>query len=173
MNPIMQKLNQVLTAWNEKVAAAFKELKTFVGLKGNLKTTNKDSLVNAINEVHDVAKAAANSGGAAINDASASGLTVYSSEKVAAEIEAAKTAVVNTLLGQSDLEEAYRTLQKVSEYIKSDKALGAQMATDIANRLRFDSDQALSDEQINQVLKNLKFGEPVDLAALWDSEMAK
>ena len=51
--------------------------------------------------------------------------------------------------------EAFDTLKEIATYIDSDKAGASAMANSINNRLRFDEQQILSDEQKNNVLNSL------------------
>ena len=51
--------------------------------------------------------------------------------------------------------EAFDTLKEIASYIDSDKAGASAMANSINNRLRFDEQQTLSDEQKNNVLNSL------------------
>lgn len=51
--------------------------------------------------------------------------------------------------------ETFDTLKEIATYIESDKAGASAMANSINNRLRFDEQQTLSDEQKNNVLNSL------------------
>lgn len=160
----------------------------------NLKTTTKASLVAAINEVFDLANAAAGSGGGAvINDNAPSGTTTYSSNKIEQVATAKAAAVISdgtTATGttwsstkinnaiqnlatqvQTILEaspEAFNTFKEVADYIASDKSGADAMLASIQNRLRVDADQTFTSEQISFGIGNLvKLGvaKQSDLAA--------
>ena len=62
--------------------------------------------------------------------------------------------------------EAFDTLKEIATYIESDKAGASAMANSINNRLRFDEQQILSDEQKNNVLNSLGLSD-VDFVSLY------
>ena len=62
--------------------------------------------------------------------------------------------------------EAFDTLKEIATYIDSDKAGASAMANSINNRLRFDEQQILSDEQKNNVLNSLGLSD-VDFVSLY------
>lgn len=161
----------------------------------NLKTNTKANLVAALNEVFELAEAAAGSGGGAvINDNAPSATTTYSGNKIE-QVSTAKAAAiisdgttglgttwsstkinnaisnvagqVQTILDSSP--EAYNTFKEVSDYIASDKSGADAMLASIQNRLRVDADQTFTADQISFGLGNLvKLGvaKQSDLAAL-------
>lgn len=161
----------------------------------NLKTNTKANLVAAINEVFDLAEAAAGSGGGApINDNAPSATTTYSGNKIE-QVSTAKAAAIisdgTTATGttwsstkinnaiqnlatqvQTILEaspEAFNTFKEVADYIASDKTGADAMLASIQNRLRVDADQSFSSEQLSYGLGNLvKLGvaKQTDLDAL-------
>lgn len=65
-----------------RIGTEFKTLRATLGLNSALNTTQKTTLVAAINEVKAVADAASGSGGASINDTTPTTSTAYSSSKV-------------------------------------------------------------------------------------------
>ena len=62
--------------------------------------------------------------------------------------------------------EAFDTLKEIATYIESDKAGASAMANSINNRLRFDEQQTLSDEQKNNVLNSLGLSD-VDFVSVY------
>ena len=62
--------------------------------------------------------------------------------------------------------EAFDTLKEIASYIDSDKAGASAMANSINNRLRFDEQQTLSDEQKNNVLNSLGLSD-VDFVSVY------
>lgn len=62
--------------------------------------------------------------------------------------------------------ETFDTLKEIATYIESDKAGASAMANSINNRLRFDEQQTLSDEQKNNVLNSLGLSD-VDFVSVY------
>ncbi|WP_165006260.1 hypothetical protein [Neisseria yangbaofengii] len=141
----------------DKCGELFKSLRTDLGQKSSLKTQNKNSLVEAINELAD--RPQGNSG-AAIDDSQAAAHTAYSSQKtvelIAAAKQETKTEITAEIVGEAA--EAYNTLKEVSDYIESDSTGAARMAEQIGYRLRIDETQQLSPEQKTAVEATLNLG---------------
>jgi type I restriction-modification system DNA methylase subunit len=146
----------------------------------NLKTATKANLVAALNEVFDLANAAANSGGAVIDDNVSRTSTTYSSSKIEQTATAKALAIVsdgttattttwssskiNAAIGNLTTQlqnilnlspEAYDSFKEVADYIESDKTGAAAMTASIQNRIRVDADQSFTSAQITQGLANL------------------
>lgn len=160
----------------------------------NLKTNTKANLVAALNEVFDLANAAANSGGAVIDDNVSRTTTTYSSSKIEATATAKAAAIIsdgttaagttwsstkiNNAIGNvasqvqtilSGSTAAYDTFKEVSDYIATDKTGADAMLASIQNRLRVDADQTFTADQLTFGLANLvKLGvaKQSDLTAL-------
>ena len=62
--------------------------------------------------------------------------------------------------------EAFDTLKEIADYIEQDKTGASAMANSINNRLRFDEQQTLSDEQKNNVLNSLGLSD-VDFVSVY------
>ena len=62
--------------------------------------------------------------------------------------------------------DTFNTLKEIADYIEQDKAGASAMANSINNRLRFDEQQTLSDEQKTNVLNTLGLTD-VDFVALY------
>jgi hypothetical protein len=159
------------------VAAALKS--TRVLLNGNaadnsaLNTTAKASLLAAINEVFALANAAASSGGAVIDDATARTTTVYSSQKVVNQIAAliadAATAAGTTwsstkissyvstqltnVIGAAPT--SLDTLKELADAINDDASFAATMTASLGNRIRTDAAQSYTGAQVTQGQANL------------------
>lgn len=159
-----------------------------------LKTNTKANLVAALNELFDLANAAANSGGAIIDDNVSRTTTTYSSSKIEATAAAKAAALISdgttaagttwsstkinnaigavatqvqTILAGSSA--AYDTFKEVSDYIAADKTGADAMLASIQNRLRVDADQTFTADQLTFGLANLvKLGvaKQSDLTAL-------
>jgi hypothetical protein len=158
-----------LSAFATRIATENKALRTL--LNGNaaslsaLTTTAKTSLVAAINEV----QAAAIVGGA-INDGATAGTSTWSSSKVAAEIVAAKNALINGSAAALD------TLSELAAALGNDANFAATTATALGNRLRVDSAQVFTAPQQLQARSNigaqdaLAIGDPEqDLVAIFNA----
>lgn len=120
-----------------RVATEAKALRTL--LNGNsanlaaLTTTAKSNLVAAINELQSEIDAIASGGGAAINDGSTSGSSVWSSSKTSTEISSAVAALVASAPGTLD------TLNELAAALGDDPAFSATITTALGNRVRTDT----------------------------------
>ena len=138
-----------------RIATEVKALRTL--LNGNaadnsaLITTAKTNLVAAINEVKAQANSLAASGGATINDASSSSTTqTYSIDKILLSISEARAALKAEILGGAGA--AYDTLAELKAFLDSNSG---DIASLVANRLRFDAAQTLTGPQKAQGNANL------------------
>ncbi|MCX7916094.1 MAG: hypothetical protein N3A53_07305 [Verrucomicrobiae bacterium] len=127
-----------------RVAQEFNDVRATAGNLASLSTTNKSSLVAAINEL----KAAVVSS-AVIDDAHVAVTTTYSSTKIVALLDALKTEI----LGGADA--AYDTLVEIQQLLQNgtsglDALLGA-----VNNRVRFDGAQSLTVAQQLQARTNI------------------
>lgn len=171
----MADLDQRVLDLANAVGADYKAINDVVGLLANLTTSDKTSIVNAINSL--VAKqgdlttlttaqknnlvAAINelhtlvTSSSSINDAAASNSTTYSSNKITADIEAAR----QTLLGGIP-STTFDTLKEIADYIAGDQTATSALTTAINNRVRHDAPQALSVAQKLQACQNIGIGDP-------------
>ena len=140
-------------------------LKNRLGQLTNLSTTEKNSLVGAINEL----KAAIDTksgGGATINDASTSTTEVYSAAKVIELVNAAKTAVKSELINGSSA--ALDTLSELATALNNDPSFATTIANALNNRLRFDAVQSLTTAQKQMAASNLGIDDPtIDMLATY------
>ena len=147
-----------------EIGTQFKLDRTQMGLLSSLTTSQKSSLVAAINEL----KASIAGAGAVINDNAASTSAVYSSSKTDSQIATARSELKSEILGGASA--AYDTLQELVTYFNGlDSANDADVAsliTQMGNRLRFDAAQTLTAPQKVQGNANLgsvslvQFGDP-------------
>jgi hypothetical protein len=91
-------LTHNLTTFAHAVSTACAAIRTDLGSKGSLQTTNKSNLVAAVNELHVAIEDIVAHSGASINDATTSTLTTWSSSK----ISRAPSGVLNGV--QADLD---------------------------------------------------------------------
>jgi phosphopantothenoylcysteine synthetase/decarboxylase len=121
------------------------EIVALVGAKSSLTTTDKSTIVAAINEV----KASISGAGAAIDDVTASTTKVYSSSKTNSAIATAVANLVNSAPGTLD------TLGEIATALAADEATATALATSVGNRLRFDAAQSLTAPQQAQAQTNM------------------
>lgn len=127
------------------VGTEFKADRATMGSLLALATTDRSSLVAAINELQSEIQTS----GAQIDDVTASSTTVYSSTKTNTEIAAA----VANLVASSPA--ALDTLDELAAALGDDANFATTTATALGNRLRFDAAQALTAPQMVQGNTNL------------------
>ena len=145
-------LEQRLIALAQAIGADIKSLRAAAGALSALNTTNKASLVAAINELQALVSGSA---GAAINDNAGDGATnvTWSANKIFDTIEAAKAAVKSDLTNGAGA--ALDTLAELATALGNDPNFSATLATQIANRVRFDAAQTLTVPQQTQARANI------------------
>lgn len=151
MATLAQRLQDFATA----IGTDVKTLRTFLtgsasGDLTGLATTAKTSLVAALNEVRQQAVDAAAAGGAEIDDVTASGATVYSSDKTEARI----TAAVQALLGAAT-PAALDTLDEIANAIGDDENFAATITAALGLRVRVDAAQSFTAPQKAQARSNI------------------
>jgi capsid protein len=125
-----------------RVAEEFNSVKTRTGLLADLSTTDKSSLVAAINELKSAVLAA-------IDDETARTTTTYSSSKVVSLLDALKADI----LGGAD--PAYDTLVELQRALQDDQSGIAALTAAIDKRVRFDAAQTLTDAEKAQARANI------------------
>jgi capsid protein len=116
-----------------RIAQEFKTLNSKTGELANLTTTDKSSLVAAINELQ-----AAVTSGNGIDDSNVALTTTYSSSKIVTLLNTLKAEI----LGGADA--AYDTLLEIQQLLQDGTSgLDALLAA-VNNRVRFDSPQTLT-----------------------------
>ena len=152
----MSTLQTRITDLATRVATECKAIRTLVN--GNatdlsaLTTTQKTSLVAAINELKNAVDNAGSS--ITISDSTSSTTEVWSSSKIAAEIQAAKDALTNGAAAALD------TLAELASALGNDASFASTVTTSLSYRLRFDAAQTLTSGQKTQACANLGIGEP-------------
>lgn len=127
-----------------RVAQEFNDVRAKAGNLANLTTTDKSSLVAAINEL----KAAVVSS-AVIDDAQIAAATTYSSTKIVSLLDALKADI----LGGADA--AYDTLVEIQQLLENGTSgLDALLAA-VNNRVRFDGVQSLTVAEQLQARSNI------------------
>ena len=127
-----------------RVAQEFNDVRAKAGNRANLTTTDKSSLVAAINELQ-----AAVVSSAVIDDVQVTTTSTYSSNKIVTLLDALKTEI----LGGADA--AYDTLVEIQQLLQNGTSgLDALLAA-INNRVRFDAAQSLTVAEQLQARSNI------------------
>lgn len=108
---------QTLTEFAEFVGSKDKEITNFIGVLSTLTTTEKRSLVGAINELKQSITALSSSG-AGINDSATGDSSTFSAKKILELLTQAKTDVKNELLG-GQVEESIDTIKELGDMLKN------------------------------------------------------
>lgn len=145
-------LETQITALVTAIGTDIKALRAADGNLLTLTTTDKSSLVAALNELKALIGAG---GGATINDATTSSTTqTWSAAKSTAAIAAAVSALVNGAGSTLD------TLNELATALGNDPNYATTIATALSNRVRFDAAQTLTTPQQAQACANIGVGDP-------------
>ncbi len=125
-----------------------------IGDLGTLTTTQRASLVGALNELKTGIDAAVK-----IDDAKTQAGTTWSSTKINSAINAAISALV------SGAPEALDTIKEVADAINTNKDAITALQTIAAGHVKFDAAQTLSDTQKQQARANIDAVSAAQLAA--------
>lgn len=155
-------LDNRLIALAQAMGADVKALTAAQGSLSSLNTTTKTSLVAAINELLTLVGGS----GAAIDDNAGDGSTAvtWSADKIFDSIEAAKAAVKNELVNGAGA--ALDTLNELAAALGNDPSFAATIASEIANRVRYDAPQTLTAPQQAQARANIGAASAADIAGL-------
>ena len=127
-----------------RVADEFKTVYSKIGNLSSLSTTDKSTLVAAINELKAAIVTAV-----MIDDLQVSTTTTYSSNKVATLLDALKADI----LGGAD--PAYDTLLELQQALQNDQSGIAALTAAIDKRVRFDAAQTLTVLEQQQARTNI------------------
>ncbi|MCK4134526.1 hypothetical protein QN078_05330 [Ralstonia nicotianae] len=131
-----------------RLASEFKTIHDQVGTLSRLSTTDKTSLVSAINELRAQFDKIASA--TLIDDANAAGTaTTFSASKITGLLDALKA----DLLGGADA--AFDTLKELQEAILKDQSGIAALLAAVDRRVRFDAAQALTADEQAQARQNI------------------
>ena len=133
-----------VVALAQAIGTDVKTLTTAVGSLSGLTTTAKSNLVTAINEIALVAASATG-----IDDGVTGASSTWSSNKISSEISGA----VSDLVGGAGA--ALDTLKELADALGNDPSFATTIATQIANRVRFDDVQVLTAPQKAQACDNI------------------
>lgn len=151
-----------IVALAQGIGADIKTARIERGDMTSLATTEKNSLVAAINELVGLV----GSGGVQIDDLATNGDTTvtWSADKIFDSIEAAKTAVTNSLVNGAAA--ALDTLNELATALGNDPNFATTIAAEIANRVRYDAVQTLTAPQQAQARSNIGAAASADLTTL-------
>lgn len=129
-----------------RVATECKSIRATTGDKTTLTTTNKTTLVAAINELQASLGTAAG-----ILDSAGAGDTTHtwSADKIITAISAAKADLINGAPA------AYDTLLEIADQLSTDGGAISGLLTAVGNRVAFDQAQTLTAPQKAQALANI------------------
>ncbi len=149
-------LQTTITLRDNQIAADIKLLAGRIGDLTSLTTTQKTSLVAALNEIHD----ALGSSGAVIDDTAGNGNTnvAWSANKIFDSIEEAKAAVKSEILDGSP--DALDTLNELAAALNDDPNFAATLVATVNNKVDFASPQTLTTAQRLQACENIGIGDP-------------
>lgn len=142
----MATLETRITLLAQAIGSDIKTLTANQGSLTLLTTTDKSSLVAAINEVK------ASASGAVIDDASIATDKVWSSTKTNASITNAINALINGAGSALD------TLKELADALGNDPNFATTIATALSNRVRYDDVQTLTAAQMLQACSNIGVG---------------
>ena len=122
------EFNQTITEFAEFVGMKDKEIIKLIGAMESLTTSQKDTLVGAINEMNQrINNLSSNAAG--INDSATNETSTLSAKKILELLNQAKADVKNELLGGQD-EESIDTIKELGDMLK-----GIQTGEDGLNKL--------------------------------------
>lgn len=152
----MPTLQARITDLATRMATECKSLRTLINTNAStlsaLTTTQKGSLVAAINELKSAIDGAGSS--ITISDSTTSTTQVWSSSKVASAIQTAKNELTNGATSALD------TLAELAAALGNDANFASTVTTALGYRLRYDAAQTLTAAQKTQACSNLGVGEP-------------
>lgn len=156
-------MEQELIALVEAFGADIKAERAARGNLSALNTTDKNSVVAAINELLGLIGGS----GAVIDDMGTSSGVAWSAAKIQAELLALRDGILG---GAS---EAYDTLLELQELATGNASTAAALADSINNRVRYDQAMTLTEAQQRQAAQNIGVGDPfVDLVAVYNAAKA-
>lgn len=123
-----QEFHQTLTEFAEFVGMKDKEITKLIGSTQSLTTSQKDTLVGAINEINQRINSLSGSA-AGINDSATDEASTLSAKKILELVNKAKADVKNELLG-GEVDASIDTIKELGEMLK-----GIQTGEDGLNKL--------------------------------------
>lgn len=156
----MATLDGQIQALATQLGTDIKQIITSQGDLSALTTTQKASLVLAINELKaELGTIDAN----LIDDSTPSSTKTYSSNKIVSEIQTKCQEVKDALLGGAG--EAFDTLKELADLIEQNKDLIESLQTLAGSHVRYDAAQELSPQQKTQARSNIGAADDTDYQA--------
>lgn len=156
----MATLDGQIQALATQLGTDIKKIITNQGNLSALTTTQKASLVLAINELKaELGTIDAN----LIDDSAPSSTKTYSSSKIVSEIQTKCQEVKDALLGGAG--EAFDTLKELADLIEQNKDLIESLQTLAGSHVRYDAAQELSPQQKTQARTNIGAADDTDYQA--------
>lgn len=125
----MSLVTNLTTAFTS-IGTAIKGVKTTIGTLASLTTTDKSSLVAAVNEV----KAGIPAPGVSINDAAPTATTTtYSASKIESVATAAASAAASALVNGAG--STVDTLKEIADLLTTDESTASALATTVASKV--------------------------------------
>lgn len=156
----MATLDGQIQALATQLGTDIKQIITNQGNLSALTTTQKASLVLAINELKaELGTIDAN----LIDDSTPSSTKTYSSSKIVSEIQTKCQAVKDALLGGAG--EAFDTLKELADLIEQNQDLIESLQTLAGSHVRYDAAQELSPQQKTQARTNIGAADDTDYQA--------
>lgn len=112
-----QDFNQTITEFAEFVGMKDKEIMKLIGIMQQLTTTEKDTIVGAINEMNQRINSLSSSA-AGINDSATNETATLSAKKILELLNQAKADVKNELLG-GQVDASIDTIKELGEMLKN------------------------------------------------------
>lgn len=112
-----QEFNQTLTEFAEFVGMKDKEIMKLIGIMQQLTTTEKNTIVGAINEMNQRINSLSSSA-AGINDSATNETSTLSAKKIIELLNQAKADVKNELLG-GQVDASIDTIKELGEMLKN------------------------------------------------------
>jgi hypothetical protein len=156
----MATLDGQIQALATQLGTDIKQIITNQGNLSALTTTQKASLVLAINELKaELGTIDAN----LIDDSAPSSTKTYSSSKIVSEIQTKCQEVKDALLGGAG--EAFDTLKELADLIEQNQDLIESLQTLAGSHVRYDAAQELSPQQKTQARTNIGAADDTDYQA--------
>lgn len=114
-----QEFNQTITEFAEFVGMKDKEIVKLIGAMQSLTTSQKDTLVGAINEMNERINSLSSSA-AGINDSATNETSTLSAKKILDLLNQAKADVKNELLG-GEVDQSIDTIKELGDMLKNIK----------------------------------------------------
>lgn len=158
-----------VTLLAQALGAQVKAIKANAGNLGALSTTEKSSLVGAINELKSAISSLSGSAGAAISDTAGAGDTTHtwSADKLVTALAQVKSDIV------AGAPAAYDTLVEIANKLTSDDTALNGLLTAVGNRVSYADAQALTSAQQAQACANMGVGDPAtDFVAAFNTALS-